>query len=274
MVKDFPGHVIDLVCHKITVSLCDIAKGTAFFKEAADYAVISLVTATLTACVGMAVVDGQPLVSVFVLLHALTVGKFGAVIHGNGLECFGGELLYDGAQSRYSGLCGFAEDTEDNFITGQAFRQNEDAFMFAFGLAYYTVKLPVPEGGTGVYFLRAVFYAGSFGWSFSLYVAVFAPFIGLFSQVFIANIGDIAIVYVAGYGGGGTGADLLGRCRQGRGERGDHCIQQCRGSWNCNADGRLRLPRCAGSTYQRRQRQPDRQPGDPAGNDPAHQPDP
>ncbi len=44
--------------------------------------------------------------------------------------------------------------------------------------------------------------------------------------------------------------------------------------WNCNADGRLRLPRCAGSTYQRRQRQPDRQPGDPAGNDPAHQPDP
>ena len=55
---------------------------------------------------------------------------------------------------------------------------------------------------------------------------------------------------------------------------GDHCIQQCRGSWNCNADGRLRLPRCAGSTYQRRQRQPDRQPGDPAGNDPAHQPDP
>ena len=37
---------------------------------------------------------------------------------------------------------------------------------------------------------------------------------------------------------------------------------------------RLRLPRCAGSTYQRRQRQPDRQPGDPAGNDPAHQPDP
>ena len=37
----------------------------------------------------------------------------------------------------------------------------------------------------------------------------------------------------SGHDSSRAGADFLGSCRQVRGDCGDHCIQQCRGAWNC-----------------------------------------
>ena len=202
VVEDFPGHVIDFVCHKITVSLCDVAERMSLMEETADNAVITFVASTFATGIGMAIVDSQPLVTVYVLLHALTVGELGAVIHSDSLEGAFGKLRQSLAKGFHRGLSGLTEDTENNFIAGQAFCQNEDAFALAFSLAYYAVKLPMPEGGTGVYFLWTLFYAGAFGWPLSLYMAVFALFIWLLSQVFIADIRNIALVYVTVERGG------------------------------------------------------------------------
>ena len=59
-----------------------------------------------------------------------------------------------------------------------------------------------------------------------------------------------------------------------RGDRRDYRLQQRRGTWERNADSRFRYSSYAGNHRQCGQRQPDGQPGNTAGADPAHQPDP
>lgn len=203
--QDFPGHVVDLSGYKVTVLLGDPMEGAALMEEAADDTVIALITSTLTAGIGVAVVDGQLLIAVCVMLHALAVGKLGAVIHSDGLEGALGELRQRFTEGFHSGRSGFAEDSQDYFIAGQTFSEDQEGLFLSLCLAYHAIKLPVTEGGPGVYFLRALLYAGAFGRALGLDVAVFTLFIGFFSKVFICDVGNIAVVYVAVEGGSGDG---------------------------------------------------------------------
>ena len=154
--QDFPGHIIDLVSYKITVLLCDIAEGTALPKVTADNAVVPLIASPFTAGVGMAIVDGQLLATVCVILHALAILELRTVVHGDGLEGALGKLRQCLAERFHSSLSRFTEDTQNYFITGQTFGEDQERLIWSFGLAYYTVKLPMTEGGPGVYFLRAL----------------------------------------------------------------------------------------------------------------------
>lgn len=180
IVQNFPGHIVDTVRYAGALSLGNSAEAFALGKVAADYPVISFIASPLTAGVRMAVVDGQLFVAVLVVLHALAVLEFGAIIHGDSLEGALGELRKSLTKGVYGSLGRFAENTDDYFVSGQAFCQDKEGFSLSLGLADHAVKLPVPEGGTGVYFFRAVLYAGALGRALGLNVMVGPLPFGLF----------------------------------------------------------------------------------------------
>jgi len=55
VVKDFPGHVIDVVRDPVALCLCDLAEALALGEVAADDTVVALIASTLTTGIGVAV---------------------------------------------------------------------------------------------------------------------------------------------------------------------------------------------------------------------------
>ena len=122
---------------------------------------IRLIASPLTAGIGVTVIDGQPLNTVFVLLHALTVCKFRAVIYSDGLERIPWKLLDNFTQSFYCSRLGFTGNTQYDLITGQTLRKDKERLPLTLCFTYHAVKFPMAEGCAGIYLLWMFFYTAA-----------------------------------------------------------------------------------------------------------------
>lgn len=113
-----------MVSYEITILLGDLVKGTTLTEEAANDTIIALIASPLITGIGMAVVDGQLFIAVFVMLHALAIVELRAVIHGDILEGALGKLRQRFTDGFHGSLTGFTEDAQDYFIARQTFRED------------------------------------------------------------------------------------------------------------------------------------------------------
>ena len=95
VIEDFSGHGVYEGCGFVAVLLCDFRHAPAFGEVTANDSVIALIAATLTGGIRMAVIDGQTLVALLIMLHTMTVLEFAAIVHGYRLECTLRELRND-----------------------------------------------------------------------------------------------------------------------------------------------------------------------------------
>ena len=110
----------------------------------------------------MGIVDRETLIAVPVMLHAVAVLEFRAVIHGDGLERAVWELPDDFMQGGNSGGTGFSLCAEDYFKPCFTFGQCEYGLLLSPGLANDAIKLPMTERLSMGYVLRAAVYRQTF----------------------------------------------------------------------------------------------------------------
>ena len=73
----------------------------------------------------MGIVDGETLVALLVMLHAVAVLELRAVIHGDGLKCALWELTDNLVEGINGSGAGFGSGAEDNFKSCFTFGQCE-----------------------------------------------------------------------------------------------------------------------------------------------------
>lgn len=108
-----------------TVLLRQPVHAFALGEVAADDTVITFVRATFPRAVRMGIIDGQTLVALLVMLHAIAVLELRAVIHGDGLECALWELTDNLVEGIDGSGAGFGSGAEDNFKSCFTFGQCE-----------------------------------------------------------------------------------------------------------------------------------------------------
>lgn len=87
VVEDFARHGVDSRSDLVTVLLRDFCKALTFWEIAADDTIITLIAATLKAGIRVGIVDRKALVTLLVMLHAVAILEFRAIVNSDGLEC-------------------------------------------------------------------------------------------------------------------------------------------------------------------------------------------
>jgi hypothetical protein len=162
--------------------------------------IIILVTAAFMRCLRMAVEhrDSE-------IIKTVLVGKFAAVVAGNGQKQFievSAEFLLQSLHGFGSAGRGLIGHFQHNFLSGHSFRNDKAGFFFAFTTTDYTVNFPVTEGIPEVYIFRTLFNTAVQGVSCTdrLFVCLYGIF-SLFGmsdrQMFVTHVGDKALCYVA-----------------------------------------------------------------------------
>ena len=198
VVEDFAGHGVYEGCGFVTVLLCNLCHALAFGEVAANDTVIALIAATFAGGKGMAVVDRQALVTLLIMLHTVAVLELAAIVHGYGFECTLRELRNDSIKGFGGGGCGLAAGSYDDFKTCLTLGEDKEGLPLAFCGAYDTVHFPMAKGQAAVYLGWAAVYGQPLGRSAGLYLVGLALFaVGLFGQMPVGHVGDIAPVYIA-----------------------------------------------------------------------------
>lgn len=117
--------------------------------------IIILVTAAFMRCLRMAVEHRDT-----EIIKTVLVGKFAAVVAGNGQKQFievSAEFLLQSLHGFGSAGRGLIGHFQHNFLSGHSFRNDKAGFFFAFTTTDYTVNFPVTEGIPEVYIFRTLF---------------------------------------------------------------------------------------------------------------------
>ena len=122
--QDFAGHIVDTGGDLVTVLLSDMTQGFAFREVAADNAVIAFVASTLTGSEGVAIVDGQTLVVLRVMFHAVAVLELGTIIYSDGLEGASWEHWNDEVEGPDGSGASLVWDFKYILIAGLALRED------------------------------------------------------------------------------------------------------------------------------------------------------
>ena len=196
--EDFSGHIVQSIGGIITLLLSDFVERFPLGEVAAEYAVITFIGATFAGCVGMAIIDSETFISVFIVLHTVTVLKFRAIVNGNGLKGAFRKHGYDTVKGMDgSGGC-FGRGTTDDFKTGKTFGEDEERLLFSLRFTNDTVHLPMAKSRTGVDDLRTLF-DGKPLWGLGVFIDFGVPAFpfGALRKVFVGDTGNIAFVNVA-----------------------------------------------------------------------------
>lgn len=199
-VEHFSGVTIDEVLGQCGVMLCFLFHAFPFGKVSAQEFIIILVTAAFMWCLRMAVKHRDT-----EIIKTVLVGKFAAVVAGNGQKQFievSAEFLLQALHGFGSAGRGLIGHFQHNFLSGHSFRNDKAGFFFAFTTADYTVNFPVAEGIPEVYIFRTLFNTAVQGVSCTdrLFVCLYGifPLFGMSDrQVFITHVRDKALCYVA-----------------------------------------------------------------------------
>ena len=199
-IKHFSGVTIDEVLGQCGVMLCFLFHAFPFGKVSAQEFIIILVTAAFMRCLRMAVEhrDAE-------IIKTVLVGKFAAVVAGNGQKQFikvSAEFSLQALHCFSGAVRGFIGHFQHNFLSGHSFRDDKAGFFFTFTTADYTVNFPVAEGLPEVYIFRTLFNTAVQGVSCTdrLFICLYGifPLFGMSDrQVFITDVGDKALRYVA-----------------------------------------------------------------------------